>query len=696
MKLKRRYFAPLLAIVGTFLLLLGLSMTVPVPTHAGESAQLAGGYAGAEECTDCHRDVGRSFMTSDHATTLFDVAAMPEAVVADFSIGEDVRVFQFPGEAEARPITLADVAYGVGAGHKVQRFLIRTENGDLQVLPVEWRADTGEWQAFTPPGAGDWNTTCAACHTTGYDADSHEWIDDAVTCESCHGAGFEHVQAADDAGGDIDDDEMARLTSTITTEPDPMVCKTCHTGTPDIAICGDGVHCVDDPYDNWLMSSHSQVHTVDGESAYALDCAGCHAPHDDGLTSDLVAEGTCLSCHQNGADSLIRGDPIVEQVVGRPSAHYEEGLACSDCHDPHTIQSVPDTPTQATTCTNCHSDLSEPGIRDFVSSAAENISGRLQNIEALLTDDTPEWVHTVLTTIHHDGSHGVHNYAYVSRLLDAVETEMGIQQPVPLANVPVVAPADPVECAECHAEVHDMWQTSPHANASLSETFQQAYAENGQQTYCMTCHASGYDPNTQEYVFEGVVCSTCHTMQTGEHPPGPMSVADSSEMCGQCHSGEHSPEYNEWLISDHSGFNIDCVDCHVAHDNSLRLDDVNATCADCHQDAMNDEIHMGEDMTCVDCHMTRMHGDELVIQHTMFFDPKTCAECHGDIHTLQDDTTRNLSDEDRQAVVLLEEQMQTLEEKADTNLESGIVGGAFGSLVLIGFLFLAVRLGRIR
>ena len=165
---------------------------------------------------------------------------------------------------------------------------------------------------------------------------------------------------------------------------------------------------------------------------------------------------------------------------------------------------------------------------------------------------------------------------------------------------------------------------------------------------------------------------------------------------GRCHSGEHSPEYNEWLVSDHSNFNVDCVDCHVAHDNSLRLGDVNATCADCHENAMNDEIHMGEDMNCVDCHMTRVDDEGEVIHHTMFFDPKTCAECHGDIHTLQFDPTRNMDDAGQQLVTALETEVTTLEEKAETNLQSGIVGGAVGAMVLVIFLFIAVRLGRMR
>ena len=101
-------------------------------------------------------------------------------------------------------------------------------------------------------------------------------------------------------------------------------------------------------------------------------------------------------------------------------------------------------------------------------------------------------------------------------------------------------------------------------------------------------------------------------------------------------------------------------------------------------------------MTCVDCHMTRHTDEGMVIHHTMTSDPSTCSECHGNIHTLQTDPTRNLSADETAILTTLEHELEDLEEKANTNLQSGIVGGAVGSLVLIGFLFIAIRLGRIR
>ena len=216
----------------------------------------------------------------------------------------------------------------------------------------------------------------------------------------------------------------------------------------------------------------------------------------------------------------------------------------------------------------------------------------------------------------------------------------------------------------------------------------------------MSCHASGYDPRTEQYVFEGVVCSNCHYTTAGvPHPPGPVEIATNSQVCGRCHSGEHSPTYNEWLVSKHSAVGIDCVDCHTPHDNGLILDNVNDTCGSCHQEALVDKIHMGNDMTCVDCHMARIQNENGVqvvsTGHSMNIDPSVCANCHGNTHLLSADGS-SLSGDAQQHVAEMEAQVAQLQETANQNLNSGIVGGALGALVLVFIIFLTIRLGRLK
>lgn len=714
----KRTFAIGFALVGLICVLLGTMLLMPVTVVAQDAQGTE--YASIKDCNDCHRRVGNNFETTAHAMSMFEPEDYPEAVVADFSVGDDERMFTFPEETEARPFTLEDIAFVVGSGQMAQRFVVDVGEKDYRVLPAEWNVEEGAWQALELPNGDSWAENCASCHATGYDAETHEYSEVSVTCEACHGPGLNHVETADDAGSSINDEEEAAILAAITIIPEPTACSTCHSQPMDGATWVDPIHQSIGAYDAWVGSPHAHMTDValaddvdenaDPDAApsesyvspYALDCAGCHAMHSEDevhqhlLTID-TSEGLCLNCHDSNAGDLMAGASIVENVVGLASAHHEQGLECESCHNPHSVQSVPEDVTLQTACTECHTDLTQSAIRGFVDGAQQRVATRLTHIEDNMDENTPEWVSTIVTTIHEDGSGGIHNFAYISRLLNAAETNLGILEAAPAEIVPIVAASDPAECTECHADVHEVWQDSPHANASLGENFLDAYAASGQPSYCMSCHASGYDPNTQRYVFEGVVCSTCHVLDEGaEHPPGPMPIASSSEACGRCHSGEHSPEYNEWLVSDHSNFNVDCVDCHVAHDNSLRLGGINETCADCHENAMNDEIHMGEDMNCVDCHMTRIEDEGAVVHHTMFFDPQTCAECHGNIHDLQSDPTRNLSVEEQQVVAQMETEITSLEEKAETNLQSGIVGGAVGALVLVIFLFIAVRLGRMR
>jgi predicted CXXCH cytochrome family protein len=461
-----------------------------------------------------------------------------------------------------------------------------------------------------------------------------------------------------------------------------------------------------------------------------ITCATCHTLHGPTSADYLLvkdAEALCLDCHQDAERvdgvhhpvfEMFSGIQIVDQVQGVPSNHLEAGATCTTCHMPPSLQTgetwyagshnlLPAFPGkveagQPDSCTICHTDLSGSYLQEFINKTQSKISNRLSTVQVTVDGrtDLPTWVTDAISFVAGDGSLGVHNYAYTTRLLDAVEVELGVKAVSVPAIIPVQAIANPQDCAECHADEHRMWQTSPHANASLSQNFQQEYAATGRPSYCMSCHASGYDPRSQQYVFEGVVCSNCHyTLGGTEHPPGPVEVAVDSQVCGRCHSGAHAPTYDEWLISAHSPVGIDCVDCHTPHDNGLTLGNVNETCGSCHQEALVDEIHMGDDMTCVDCHMSRVTnaGGVQVIStgHSMNIDPGICADCHGKTHLLSSDG-RRLTEEEHAQLVALEAEVTRLRETSSQNLNSGIVGGALGALVLALIVFLTVRLGRLK
>lgn len=460
---------------------------------------------------------------------------------------------------------------------------------------------------------------------------------------------------------------------------------------------------------------------------YGVTCASCHTLHGDTeqdfqLSAEPYAQ--CVSCHaddrlegvHNPVKEMFEGEAVVEGIEGVPSKHFSEGVECATCHMPNTLETgatwhtgshtmKPVFPAQAAenqpdSCTGCHTDLSRDYMQRFVDESQAGITQRLTEAQVALGSqpDAPAWVLDALQFVAEDGSGGVHNFTYASNLLDTAALELGIVQNTVAVGVPVHSVENPVDCAECHKDEYRQWQTSPHANASLGDSFLNEFAAQGRPSFCMSCHASGYDPRTQDYVFEGVVCSNCHfTTSDAEHPPGPVEIATDSTVCGTCHSGEHAPTYDEWLVSSHATAGIDCADCHTAHNNGLILADVNSTCESCHEEAKTDDIHMGEDMDCVDCHMTRRQQENgiFVAQtgHSMLIDPGICADCHGNIHLLSIGEA-NLSAEEKNNLETLKAQVGELQTTAVENLNTGIVGGAIGALVLAVVALVVIRLGR--
>lgn len=793
-----------LAISSVLLVLIGFFATASANLTNAQPPDDAE-YIGRRDCISCHNDYRSTHVASAHNLTMLE-AEEDGAILADFSLGEEVRTLLFPDETEPRAFTPDDIAYTVGSGRHIQRYLYAAGDDQYLVLPAEWNVAEQTWQPYTlaeqwPAEAYDWGSNCAGCHTTGLNTEDYEWEEEAVQCEACHGPGSAHADAADDAGREIDTAELQLIRAAITRGTDPQTCGSCHSaGTqenlpfPIGYIPGqplvDGYQLVmpDDSahwrasghaahknmqFNEWDLSGHASAlatltasdtannsclkchsgdylqtqaliaQVADGtregnapapvtlETAqYGITCANCHTAHGETAFDSMLIESPetlCLGCHRDSgqinevhhpAVEMFSGMQIVENVPGTPSSHLEAGATCVTCHMPpsrqtgstwyggsHTLSvAFPGAVEigQPDSCTNCHTDLSGDYLQEFIEKTQMKVSDRLSAAQIAVDDrtDLPAWVRDAINFIAGDGSLGVHNYAYTTQLLNAVETELGITTVVVPDTIPARNVEDPQDCAECHADEHNEWHQSPHANASLSQTFQIEYASTGRPSYCMSCHASGYDPRTEQYVFEGVVCSNCHYTTAGtEHPPGPVEIATDSQVCGRCHSGAHSPTYDEWLVSAHSTVGIDCVDCHTPHDNGLLLDTVNETCGSCHQEALVDEIHMGDNMTCVDCHMSRVTnaGGVQVIStgHSMNIDPGVCADCHGNTHLLSSDGTR-LTEEEHAQLIALEAEVARLEEASSQNLNSGIVGGALGALVLAFIVFLALRLGRLK
>ncbi len=142
-----------------------------------------------------------------------------------------------------------------------------------------------------------------------------------------------------------------------------------------------------------------------------------------------------------------------------------------------------------------------------------------------------------------------------------------------LAATPVAsAQSDDEEGCGCHSAERDAWEMSTH----------------GQML------ASG-EPVA--------ACETCHGAYTREHRDGGEMIPldTDSSVCIECHA---SISHN-WEETVHAEAGVQCIGCHLAHSQDLRLSD-ETLCESCHRDTLEDSLHTAHwvgDVACTNCHM---------------------------------------------------------------------------------------------
>ncbi|MBL8153565.1 MAG: hypothetical protein JNM70_05215 [Anaerolineae bacterium] len=381
----RRVISLILLLGGVGCIALGVWVIfATTPVYAQDNAPEEADYVGSGDCQDCHRNLVRDHSATPHGLALQETDRSKDAILGDFSQGADVRSVQFPGEAEPRPFEANDIAYAVGAGRHMQRYLYEVGERQYAVFPAEWDTVAQVWRPYTlgaswpDDPAYDWTQNCAGCHTTGLDLERGRWEDDGVQCEACHGPGSNHVEIADDAGGNPSDSELDEIHAAIQVTPDAQVCAQCHSqGTepgghpypvsyrPGGDLLQEGVFTLvteDDPafwwatghgrannmqFNEWLNSAHAtSLETLKGSTSAQDECLTCHS-------GDYLFMERILELYE---DEDLTGDP--PEAVTLETAQM--GLTCVTCHMGH-----PDDPTEYNLvdtayglCTTCHQNTS--------------------------------------------------------------------------------------------------------------------------------------------------------------------------------------------------------------------------------------------------------------------------------------------------------------------------------------------------
>jgi predicted CXXCH cytochrome family protein len=191
--------------------------------------------------------------------------------------------------------------------------------------------------------------------------DSGKWEDEGVQCESCHGPGSVHVDTVDQAGHDLDAEELAAARAAIVASPDAQTCGQCHSqGTsangdrpypvgyrPGDNLLGAETYTLVAPDDSahWRASGHAASQNMQ----YNEWLKSRHADSLDSLKASDYADDSCLQCHS--ADY---------RLWEREMAAVEAGDRQGDPPQPPTL----DTARTAVTCSSCH-DVHGAGEFDY-------------------------------------------------------------------------------------------------------------------------------------------------------------------------------------------------------------------------------------------------------------------------------------------------------------------------------------------
>lgn len=119
---------------------------------------------------------------------------------------------------------------------------------------------------------------CFACHTTGYNAVTGQFVMAGVTCEACHGP-----YRTNHPG------QSMQIASS------QELCGTCHTST----------------LAEWQISQHGQA---------GIACVACHEVHTQKTHVAASTDALCAGCHRQSTQD------------GMHKAHSAENIRCISCH----------------------------------------------------------------------------------------------------------------------------------------------------------------------------------------------------------------------------------------------------------------------------------------------------------------------------------------------------------------------------
>jgi len=348
-------------------------------------------YVGAQKCKACHWREHDSWKHTLHSKFVQPVGEF--TVIGDFEqnntltvkvtgkspnlAGEENITTMFTKDGKYYVNTIGpdwksrdyEISYVIGINRK-QNYITEFSNGELHVLPVEWKNEERIWKDLNGleknyPGGGKywsdagriWQFKCGSCHVTGmkinYDSGSNSfdttWVDLGIGCEACHGPGNNHVLAAKTYFEK--EQETIINPAKLPWKLRAMICGQCHNwgaSTAKITPYREGfpiryafaygyqpgkplyLYYIEETeeekkhhqqYNEWQVSAHSEKGVI---------CITCHGVHQEGAhrspnksQTKLPGDTLCTSCHTTSK---------------KKAAHNIHTFgSCISCHMPKTL-----------------------------------------------------------------------------------------------------------------------------------------------------------------------------------------------------------------------------------------------------------------------------------------------------------------------------------------------------------------------
>ena len=301
-------------------------------------------FIGNQECLKCHDEKKQLDTPMAHAILEpADSKMLDEFPPKPFKNGEYTYEVKKQGDkiiytvSDGKTTSVFPVLYSFGEGRKAQVYIFKYKNALYESRVSLYRGNKGlDFTIAQPqqipttiesaigreiPAAEAQN--CFSCHSTGSIFEGKfqpEHLEEAVSCEACHGPGGNHIKAATGEEKNLEIFNPAHLTPIQQTQD---FCGACHIGFEQVLNMAENVNTVRfQPYRLFMSKAHDPNDS-------RLSCTACHNPHEKLEENPINYDTKCFACHASSPKEKLTKERFAAACPVKTSN-------CVTCHMPKT------------------------------------------------------------------------------------------------------------------------------------------------------------------------------------------------------------------------------------------------------------------------------------------------------------------------------------------------------------------------